>query len=73
MLNVAHDIRNAVRSLRFDRSAAVFSIAIYWFAQRVSLPPERAREYARATSDEGLDDEQMSQDVGSERQTAARH
>ena len=28
MLNVAHDIRNALRSLRFDRSAAVFSIAI---------------------------------------------
>jgi putative ABC transport system permease protein len=28
VLNVAHDIRNALRSLRFDRSAAVFSIAI---------------------------------------------
>ena len=28
MLNVAHDVRNALRSLRFDRSAAVFSIAI---------------------------------------------
>ena len=28
MLNVAHDVRNALRSMRFDRSAAVFSIAI---------------------------------------------
>jgi len=28
VLNVAHDVRNALRSLRFDRSAAVFSVAI---------------------------------------------
>lgn len=28
MLNVAHDVRNALRSLRFDRSAALFSVAI---------------------------------------------
>jgi predicted permease len=28
VLNVVHDVRNALRSLRFDRSAAAFSIAI---------------------------------------------